>query len=186
MPSSSAAMRWSTILGVTVLIALLDWFFVAYITSYGLETKVQEVALGGQRISIQLQWLPLWGIVLLSFVAWYETYYRVFPRRGIFEIDPLARLRLVRAIVLSLALFICVMYIPYLIGSNWFWARISETGKSIIQVRDFGLFLLSSVESMMRLNQLWQYSLSQILAPALMILGAWAFGRSARRQKKPR
>jgi hypothetical protein len=73
-----------------------------------------------------------------------------------------------------------------LIGSNWFWARISETGKSIIQVRDFGLSLLSSVESMMRLNQLWQYSLSQILAPALMILGAWAFGRSARRQKKPR
>jgi hypothetical protein len=93
---------------------------------------------------------------------------------------------LLRAVVFSLAVFVLVLYVPYLIGSNWFWARISETGRSITQVHDFGLSLLNTVQSMMLMNQLWQYSLSQILAAAAMIFGAWAFARSARRQKKSR
>ena len=186
MSSRSSAMKWSSILGVTLLIVILDLFFIVYLSSYGLESRVQEIALGGLRTSIQIQWLPLLGVVLLSFVTWYETYYRIFPRRGTFEIDPLGRMRLIRAIVFSLAFFVWVLYIPYLIGSNWFWARISETGNSISQVRDFGHSLLGDVESMMRLSQVWQYSLSQTLAPAVMFLGAWAFGRAARRPKKQR
>ena len=186
MSSRSSVTKWSAVLSVTVLIVLLDLFFIVYVSSYGLESKAQEIALAGLKTSIQIQWLPLLGLVLLSFVTWYETYYRIFPRRGTFEIDPLARMRLLRAIVFSLAFFIWVLYIPYLIGSNWFWARISETGNSISQVRDFGLSLLVNVESMMRLGQVWQYSLSQTLASAVIVLGAWAFGRATRRPKKQR
>jgi hypothetical protein len=123
------------------------------------------------------------GVVLVSFVAWYEAYYRIFPRRG-FEVDPLGRIRLLRAVVISIALFTCTLFIPYIVGSNWFWARIGETGRSITQVRDFGLSLLKTVESAMLLNQLWQFAASQILAPAAMLFGVWIFGRSARRAKK--
>lgn len=185
MSASSPTMKWATILGVTAAITLLDLLFTVYMTSYGLEMKVQEIALGSVKFSIQLQWLPFVGVVLLSFIAWYEAYYRIFPRRG-FEIDPLGRMRMLRAIVLSLALFIWVMFTPYLVGSGWFWARIGETGKSITQVHDFGLSLLATVEPWMLMNQLWQYSFSQVLAPALMVFGAWFFGRAARRPRKPR
>lgn len=178
-------MKWAAILGVTAVISLSDLLFILYMTSYGLETKAQNIALGGFQLTVQSQWLPFLGVVLLSFVAWYETYYRIFPRRG-FEIDPLGRIRLLRAIVTSLALFACVMFIPYLVGSNWFWAGVGETGKRITQIHDFGISLLSNVEPMMLLNQIWQYSLSQVLAPAVMVLAAWFFGRSARRPKKPR
>ena len=185
MSSTSTTTRWATVLGVTAAIALLDILFTQYLISYGLETKTQEIAVAGANLSIPLQWLPLVGVVLVSFVAWYEAYYRIFPRRG-FEMDPLGRIRLVRAVVLSVALFVCVLFIPYIIGSNWFWARLSETGRSITQVRDFGLSLLNGIESLMLLNQLWQFSLSQVLAPAVMVFGVWIFGRSARRTKKPR
>lgn len=178
-------MKWATILGVTIVISLLDVLFTLYMTSYGLEAKAQEIVLGGFQLAVQLQLLPVLGIVLLSFVAWYETYYRIFPRRG-FETDPLGRIRLLRAIVTSLALFACVMFIPYLVGSNWFWAGLGESGRSISQIHDFGISLLSNVEPMMLLNQVWQYSLSQVLAPAVMILGVWFFGRSARQLKKTR
>jgi hypothetical protein len=179
-------MKWPLIAGAALVLVLVDAFFIVYVTSYGLGAKAQNIALGGAGVSIPLQWVPLLGVLLLSFVTWYEAYYRVFPKRGAFEIDPLARLRLLRAVVFSLAVFVLVLYVPYLIGSNWFWARMSETGRSITQVHDFGLSLLNSVQSMMLMNQLWQYSLSQSLAAAAMILGAWAFARSGRRQKKSR
>jgi len=185
MSSTSPTTRWATILGVTAAITLLDVLFTLYLISYGLETKAQQIALGGANFSVPLPWLPIIGVVLLSFVAWYEAYYRIFPRRG-FEVDPLGRVRLLRAIVFSIALFACVLFIPYIIGSNWFWARIGETGRSVTQVRDFGLSLLKTVESAMLLNPLLQFSASQILAPAAMLFGVWIFGRSARRTKKPR
>lgn len=185
MSSTSPLTKWPTIIGVTVLLVLLDAFFIIYVTSYGLEAKSQIVP-GGANIGLPLPWVPLLGVVLLSLVTWYEAYYRVFPRRGVFEIDPLGKLRFLRAVVFSITMFVIVLFLPYLIGSNWFWARISETGRGVTQVHDFGLSLLNSVESMMGLNQIWQYALSQILAPAVMIFGAWAFARSTRRQRKPR
>lgn len=183
MGTSSFAIKLSSILGVCVLIFLLDWFYLIYITSKGLDLKTQTFMLSSMSVSVPLQWFPVFGVVLLSLVTWYEAYYRIFPRRGI-EIDPLARMRLARAVVLSLALFVLVLYIPSLIRSSWFWTSLSEAGKSTTQVRDFGNSLLSSVQSLIRLNLLWQYSISQTLAPAVMVLGAWALGRTARRVRK--
>lgn len=183
LATSHFANKLSSILGVSVLIFLLDWFYLIYITSKGLELKTQTFTLSSMSVSIPLQWLPVFGVVLVSLATWYEAYYRIFPRRGI-EIDPLARMRLVRAIVLSLALFVLVLYVPSLIRSSWFWTSLSGAGKSITQVRDFGNSLLNSVQSLILLNLLWQYSISQTLAPAVMVLGTWALGRTARRVRK--
>lgn len=183
LAASSFVVKLSSILGVSVLVFLLDWFYFIYLTSHGLDLKTQTFTLGSMSVSIPLQWLPVFGVVLLSLVTWYEAYYRIFPRRGI-EIDPLARMRLARAIVFSLTLFVLALYVPSLIGSSWFWTSLSEAGKNIVQVRDFGNSLLNYVESLIGLNLLWQYSISQTLAPAVMVLGAWAFGRAARRARK--
>jgi ABC-type amino acid transport system permease subunit len=79
-----------------------------------------------------------------------------------------------------------VLYVPYLIGSNWFWARLSELSKSFSQVAGFGQSFLNTDESVMSLNPLWQYSLSQVLAAAVVIMSTWMFARVARRPRKQR
>lgn len=166
-------------------VILLDWLFVAYATSHGFEVKVQALNLG-INVSVPLHLLPVIGIALVSLVGWYDLEARIFPRRVTMEVDPLARLRLVRVIVFSLLLFVLVLYVPYLIGSNWFWARMSEASRSISQLRDVGLSILRTSEPAMLLNPLWQYSLSQVLASGAMLLSAAALGRVARRPRKPR
>jgi hypothetical protein len=186
LPTSPMLKKLSTIVGVTVILFLLDWFYVTYVTAHGFEIKTQQFALGGMQLSIPLQWLPVIGIILVSLVGWYEVSYRIFPKRGVLETDPLADLRLLRVIIFSVALFIFILYIPSLIGSNWFWARLSDTGKSISQVRAFGLSLLSTDESAMSLNPLWQYSLTQVLAAAALVFLTWAFARRPKRPRKVR
>jgi hypothetical protein len=185
MAPSSSFTKWSSIIGIAVVIFLLDWFYMLYITSHGFDLKAENFSVAGSSFPVQLQWLPVVGVVIVAFVALYEVSARIFPRRGI-EIDPLGGLRLLRAVAFSLALFVCVLYVPYLIGSNWFWARLSELSRSVSQVQSFGLSLLSTDESVMALSPLWQYSLSQTLAPAAMVLSAWAFGRGGRRPRKQR
>jgi len=183
LATSSFTIRLSSILGVSVLIFLLDWFYLTYVISKGLELKTQTLTLSSVNVSVPLLWLPIFGVVLLSLVTWYEAYYRIFPRRGM-EINPMGRMRLVRAIAFSTTLFILVLFVPAFIGSNWFWTGLSAAGKGSALVLGFGNSLLNGVQSLMTMNLLWQYSLSQTLAAAVMVLGVWALSRATRRVRK--
>ncbi len=178
--------RLASVAGVSAIILLLDWFYMVYITSHGLAAKMQSVMIGGFSFSIPIQWLPVLGVLLVSLLAWHEATLRIFPRRAGPEADPLAGVRILRVIGFSVMTFVCVLYIPYLLGSNWFWARLSEVGRSFVQARGIGLSLLHTQEPLMTLNPLWQYSISQIVATGSMVLATWAFGRVARRPRKPR
>ena len=181
--TSSFTIKLSSILGVSVLIFMLDWFYLTYETAKGLEPKTQMFTISSMNVSVPLQWLPICGVVLLSLVTWYEAYYRIFPRRGM-EIDPMGRMRLVRAVAFSTTLFILVLFVPALFHSNWFWSSLSAAGRGSAQVLGFGNFLLNEVQSLITLNLLWEYSLSQTLAPAVMVLGVWALSRATRRVRK--
>lgn len=183
MAMRSSRIKLSSILGVTAVIFALDWLCLVYVTSKGFYLKTQNLMIDSLNISVPLQWLPIFGVTLLSLVTWYEAYYRVFPRRGM-ETDPLARIRLARAIVFSMTLFVIFLYVPALLHSGWFWTSLSEMGKNVSAVRDFGNSLLSNVESLITMDQLWLYSLSQILASTFMVFGAWALARTARRTRK--
>jgi lysylphosphatidylglycerol synthetase-like protein (DUF2156 family) len=186
-------MAWSTtraksisVVGISVVIAALDWFYMFYITSYNFEVKTQNFEFGGLTFAVPIQWLPVLGVFLVTLVAWYEVSARIFPRRAGPETDPVAGARLMRAFAFSVMAFVCVLYVPYLLGSVWFWAKLSKLGRSIPQVLGMGRSLLKTQEPLMTLNPLWQYSISQILATAAMVIVAWAFSRTARRPRKPR
>jgi hypothetical protein len=183
MTMRPSGIKLPLILGVTVLIFALDWLFLIYMTSKGFYPKAQSLMIGSISSSVPLQWLPVLGVVLLSVVTWYEAYYRLFPRRGM-EVDPLGRIRLARAIVFSLTLFAIFLYVPAMLRSGYFWTSLSGMGKNTVAVRDFGNSLLSSIGSLYSMDPLWLYSLSQILASAFMVLGAWALARTARRIRK--
>jgi hypothetical protein len=183
LATSSFTVKLSSILGISALIFLVDWFYLSYVVSKGLELKTPTYALNNVNLSVPLLWLPVLGVVLLSVVTWYEAYYRIFPRRGM-EIDPMGRMRLFRAITFSTTLFVLVLFVPAIIRSNWYWSSLSAAAKGSAQILSFGNSLLNTVQSLITMNLLWQYSLSQTLAPAVLVLGAWVLGRTARRVRK--
>jgi hypothetical protein len=183
VPKNPTSTRLSTIIGTTAVIFLLDWFYLTYMTSKGFEPKIHEFMLGTFKLSIPIQWLPVGGVLLVSLVAWYEVSFTIFPRRVALEQDSLSTLRLMRAVLLSIAVFVSVLYIPYIIGSDWFWARLSSVS-SISQIRDVGQYLLNTDQTLMGLDQIWQYSISQSAALMSMVLFALIFGRSPKRVRK--
>jgi len=178
--------RTSAWLAVSALIFVLDWFYMAYMTEYGLEAKTQSFMLGGFNLQVPLLWLPVIGILLVSVVTLYDVILRIFPRRTGPEVDQLGNARFIRVIAFSVTAFAFVLYVPYILGSNWFWARLSDAGRSITQLHGLGTSLLNTQEQFMTMNPLWQYSISQVLATAALILVAWAFARIARRPRKLR
>jgi hypothetical protein len=181
MSSISSAGKLSTILGMTAGVFLLDLFYMLYITAHGFELKPFTVA--GLNIPIPVQWLPVFGMVFLAFVLAFEIADRIFPRRGL-NVDQLGAMRLFRALVVSLVLFTCVLYIPYLIGSNWFWARLSDLSRNIPQVQGFSQAILNTDESAMTLNAVWQYAASQLAAALVLVLSGFALARVSRRSKQ--
>jgi len=186
MASSISRAKPTVVVGISVIVAALDWFYMFYITSYNFEAKIQNLEFGGLRLAIPIQWLPVLGVFLVTLVAWYEVSARLFPRRAGPETDPLVGARLMRAIVFSVMAFVLVLYVPYLLGSVWFWAKVSKIGRSLPQVLGIGRSLLNTLEPLMTMNPLWQYSISQILATAAMVVVAWATARIVRRPRKPR
>jgi hypothetical protein len=186
MASSMTRSKLPIILGISLIIAALDWFYMFYITSTGFEVKIQSLTLGSFKFGLPIQWLPIAGVFVVTMVAWYDVSAKIFPRRGGPEIDPLSNMRLVRAIALSVMTFVLVLYVPYLLGSVWFWSRVGKVGRTVPQVLSIGQSLLNAQEPLMSLDPLWQYSISQTLATAAMVCVAWLSARGARRPRKPR
>ena len=181
MASNSTAKLFSVI-GVTIVVLLLDLLSVLYATSHGLAFNSRNLSLDG--FAFALQWLPFIGVALVSLVVWYEAFARLFLRRAGPEADPLAYLRLLRVIVFALAAFACLLFIPYVLGSNWFWSNLSNASRSSSQFSDFGTWLLGAEAKPTGLDAIWQYSTLQILAVGAMVIVAWIFTRQPRRLKK--
>jgi len=182
--ASKPTTKVAYILGVTVVVLLLDLLFVFYVTSHGFNPSGNPIMINS--LSLQLQWLPVFGVVVVSLVGWYEVFARLFPRWAGPDLDPLARLRLIRVIVTSIAVFVVFLYLPYLLGSNWFWERMSHLSRDVAQFRGFGNWLLNFEMPVLMLDPVWQYSITQILASGVMIVFAWIFARPMRRVKKLR
>ncbi len=185
-PLKQNRMKLLSVLLVSLLILLLDWFFMNYATTHGFDPKNQPVAVGGFSFQFPLQWLPVLGVLIVALVAWYEVSERIFPRRSGPESDPLGNIRTIRAIALSLAAFILILYLPYLLGSGWFWTRMSDASRNVSQLRDFGLSLLHTEEPVIRWTPIWQYAAAQLVATAGMVTVAWFFSRTPRRPRKLR
>lgn len=179
-------MKLTSVLVVSVMVLILDWIFMNYATTHGFDMKTQPVTLSGFTLQLPLQWLPVLGVLLVALVSWYEVSERIFPRRPGPEGDPLATARTIRVIAFSLAAFILVLYVPFLLGSGWFWDQMSSLSGNISQFRDFALSLLHTGEPLMKSDPLLQYSAIQLLATAAMITVAWLFSRTPRRVRRLR
>jgi len=174
----------SSIVGWTVLVVLLDLLLVFYVMSHGFESMANQLVIGG--FSLQLEWLPLLGVLIVSLAVWSDAFTRIFPRWLGPEADPMARLRFVRMFMVSLTAFVCVLYIPYLLGSNWFFLHLSHLSKVIRPLSGFGNWLENLEMPVLTLDPVWQYSITQLLACLALVFFVWALARPAKRVRKVR
>jgi hypothetical protein len=181
--ASNLGSKISFIVGWTAVVVLLDALLVLYAMSHGLDSGTNAM-IGG--VKFPLEWLPLLGVLIVSMAVWYDAFTRIFPRWLGPEADPLARLRFIRAGTVSLLAFVCLLYLPYLFGSNWFWLGLSEGSHVLGQLSGFGNWLETVEMPILTLNAIWQYSVTQILATAALIFFAWALARPAKRLRRIR
>jgi len=179
---SNNASKASYVLGWAVVVVLLDMLIVFYVMSHGFEPLTSGLVVGG--FSLQLQWLPLLGILIVALAVWSDAFTRIFPRWLGPGADPLARLRLMRVVTVSLAAFICFLYLPYLLGSSWFWLHLSHASHLMGSLQGFGSWLENLEMPILALNPVWQYSIAQVLAGAALVLSAWALARPAKRPRR--
>lgn len=178
--ANGTLLKLASTVGTTLVILLLDWLLLVHLTAHGLALKVEEVRIASFSLQVPLQWLPIIGLIIVSLAAWYEVSSRILPRWGGVKLDLLVKLRLARAALVSVVLFASVLYIPYVVGSNWFWTMMSGLSKSFSQLNSFALSMLRAEEPYMALNPLWKYSISQVLGAGTLMLVAAIFGRRAR------
>ena len=171
-------------MGWTVVVVLLDLLFVFYVMSHGFEPMTNGLIIGG--FTLQLQWLPLLGVLIVALAVWSDAFTRIFPRWLGPEAEPMARLRLMRVVTVSLTAFVCFLYLPYLLGSEWFWHHLSHMSHVISPLRGFGIWLESVEMPILTLNPVWQYSITQLIACAALVFSAWALARPAKRPRRIR
>lgn len=182
--ASNLASKASSVLGATAIIILIDLLLIFYALAHGFGSSSNGVTLGG--INVQLQWLPLLGVLVVSLAAFYDAFTRIFPRWLKPEADPIARLRFMRVVVVCVAAFTCVLYIPYLLGSSWFWLHLSHVSHLIHQLQGFGAWLEKVEMPILSLDAVWQYAATQVLAAATLVVFAWVLARPAKRPKRMR
>lgn len=182
--ASNLASKACSVLGATVIIILIDLLLMFYVLAHGFGSTSNGVIVGG--INVQLQWLPLLGVLFVSLAAFYDAFTRVFPRWLKPEVDPIARLRFMRVVAVCVAAFTCVLYLPYLLGSSWFWLHLSHVSHLIHQLQGFGAWLENVEMPILSLNAVWQYAATQVLATATLVVFAWALARPAKRPKRIR
>jgi hypothetical protein len=169
---------------VALIVGALDVLLVLYVLAHGFSSTTGELHLDG--VSLQLQWLPVFGVVIVSIAALQDAFTRVFPRWLGPEADPIARLRLLRVVTVCLAAFACILYVPYLLGSNWFWLHLSHASRVLRQLEGFGTWLQGVESPILAWDPVWQYSLTEILASAALIFSIWILARPTRRPRRIR
>lgn len=182
--TSNLSSKTSSVLGATAIVVLIDLLAIFYVLAHGFSSAGNGAMSGG--MNLQLQWLPLIGILLVSLAVFYDAFTRIFPRWLGPQADPLARLKFLRVVAVGVAAFACVLYIPYLLGSSWFWLHLSHVSNVIHPLQGFGAWLEKVEMPILSVNAVWQYSATQVLATAALVVFAWALARPTKRPQRIR
>jgi len=182
--ASNRSSKTSYIICWTIAVVALDLLLTFYVMNHGFQSTNNEITFGA--FSLQLQWLPLLGVLVLALAVWSDVFTRIFPRWLGPEADPMAQLRLLRVVTISLTAFVCFLYIPYLLGSNWFWLRLSHASHLIGSLQGFANWLEAVENPVLALDPVWQYALTQVIACAALVFSAWALARPTKRIRRVR
>jgi len=188
-------LRWATARGIisaALLIAtiiLLQLFFIDYMSSHGFSPRNEQVELATLQVAAPTVLLPTLGVTLVMLSSWMYAVDRTMRvrmktdlRRQRMEADS----RMVEVGALILGTYSLFLFIPYILGSNWFITGANNLSQRLPQLDQFFASAYGSVILLMDLDSIWKFALSQNLAACSAAFFAALYVRRQSRARKPR
>jgi len=171
--------KWKSLRGVSIALllalasALISLLLVEYLSTHGLEDRLEFLRFGTVGLPIRIIFLPSVGIALLFIFAWVylvqETaYVRAVPGPALEE--KLLSLRMVKYAAYVVAIFASCLFIPYLLGSALFLRFLSLTTSFVRFLEPYTLQAITVMSSFNVLNENWKYILSLNLAALIAVV----------------
>jgi len=153
--------------------ALISLLLVEYLSTHGLEDRLEFLRFGTVGLPIRIIFLPSVGIALLFIFAWVylvqETaYVRAVPGPALEE--KLLSLRMVKYAAYVVAIFASCLFIPYLLGSALFLRFLGLTTSFVRFIEPYTLRAITVMSSFNVLNENWKYILSLNLAALIAVV----------------
>mgnify|MGYP001031569233 CR=1 FL=1 len=188
-------LRWATARGITsaaLLIAtiiLLQFLFINYTLSHGFSPRNEQVKIGTLQVTVPIVLLPALGVSLVILSSWMYAVDRTMRMRMKTDLRKQrtgADSRMVEVGTLILGAYSLFLFTPYILGSNWFLAGANSLSQRLPQLGQFFVSAYRSVISLMDLDSIWKFTLSQNLAGCSAALFAALYVRRQGRARKPR
>lgn len=188
-------LRWATARGVisaallVATIILLQFFFIDYALSHGFSPTNEQVKIGTLQVTFLIVLLPAVGVTLVILSSWMYAIDRTMRvkvkvdlRKQRVEADS----RMVELGALILGAYSLFLFIPYILGSNWFITGANDLSQRLPQLGQFFAGAYGSVILLMDLDSIWKFALSQNLAACSTAFFAALYVRRRGRTRKPR
>ncbi len=176
---------WLALIAFVGIVAILDYFFLGYLISHGLEPKWQLLQIGSLQLSIPLLGLTFVGVLIVAIAAW-TNMASSMPIAAAKEMAQLDTIRILRAAGVALFFFTAVLFGPYVIGADIFWRQMMSLGRSIPQLAGSLQGLFDFVQPGMGWDSLTKLAVSQNLAAAALVAVSGIIGYGQRRIRRPR
>ena len=164
---------------------MLDYAFLDYLISHGLEPKLYLVQVAGLQFSIPLVGLTFIGVLIVAIAAWSNMSSRV-PIAAAREMSQLESIRILRAAGVAVFFFSAVLFGPYIIGSSAFWRQVASLSRSVPQLAGSLQTVFNSIQPVMALDTLTKFAISQNAAAAALVVVSGLIGYGQRPVRRAR
>lgn len=185
MSRSGTARLWLSLIAFVGIVAVMDYFFLDYLISHGLESKSHLVQIGSFQFSIPLLGLTFVGVLIVAIAAWVNMA-STLPIRTAREMTPLETIRTLRAAGVALFFFSALLLGPYTLGADVFWRQMESLGRSVPQLAASLQGVFDSLQPAMGLDPLTKLAISQNVAAAALVAVSGMIGYGQRRIRRPR
>jgi len=182
---TGTARLWVSLTAFVGIVAIMDYFFLDYLISHGLESKSHLVQIGSLQFSVPLLGLTFAGVLIVAVAAWVNMASTV-PIKAARDMTPLETIRILRAAGVALFFFSALLFGPYTLGADVFWGQMESLARSVPQLADSLQTLLVFVQPAMGLDPLTKLAISQNLAAAALVAVSAIIGYGQRRIRRPR
>ena len=163
----------------------MDYLFLDYLVSHGLELKSYPLQVGSVALSVPLVGLTFVGVLIVAITAW-SNMVGTMPISAARELAHLETIRILRAAGLAAFFFSAVLYGPYVIGASAFWIQLASLSRSIPQLAGSLQGLLNIAQPAMALDGLTKLAISQNVAAAALVAFSGLIGYTQRRIRRTR
>lgn len=176
---------WLSSVAFVGIVAAMDYLFLDYLISHGLELKLYPLQVGGLSFSIPLVGLTFTGVLIVAIAAW-SSMVGTMPITAARDLAQLEAIRILRAAGLGIFFFSAVLYGPYVIGASAFWIQIASLSRSIPQLAGSLQSLLNFAQPVMALDGLTKLAISQNAAAAALVAVSGLISYTQRRIRRTR